>query len=481
MNVFSDGLDDNQRGAFILTMRETLSKEFGSSIYNIWFKNMNFVSLGEFEATLSFPNSFTRDYVKREYLNGIAKNKNNGEETIWLRKGLREILMEFFPKLLSLELIVENRPEKNGEKISGGEAESKVASMSQNDNLYNIGIDLNRNYVFNNFVVGKSNKTAFETMRTLSLDDGGEGGLNPLFLYGPVGVGKTHLCQALAWSLRENFPKKNILYISAEKFMYLFVQSCKNQNINNFKTKFRNVDCLIVDDLQFILGKETTQREFFYTFETLANENKRVMLACDRSPTRLEGLDKKLKSRLGGGLIVNIEENDDETAVNIAKKKLELLNLSLSDDLIETVAANFRKDARQLEGFLRRLRMNETIMGVKTTAEVIKEFLNGEKTEKTKTLTMDSILDAASKYFSIDKNDLKSEKKLKHLILPRHIAMYLSKKLINKSSGEIAEKFNKKNHATALYAYNHIKKLMENGEIRKIVEEIENFLTSQNN
>jgi chromosomal replication initiator protein len=473
MNIFNVGLSEYQREELVSNIHGILKSEFGSSIYNVWLKNINFVLMDEFEIVLSLPNEFIRDYVRREYLNGTSKKVEN--KIVWLRRGIREILLDFFPKLLSLELIVDNKfvdtKTEEEPKIN-----KTVASISENDNLYNVGIDLNKNFTFENFVVGKSNKLAYETAKLLSLSPTTDNDLNPLFLYGSVGIGKTHLCQAIAWKMRENFPDKNIIYISAEKFMYLFVQSCKNQAINNFKKIFRNIDCLIVDDLQFIIGKETTQKEFFYTFETLTNENKQVILACDRSPTNLIGLDEKLKSRLNGGLIINIQDNDRELVVNIIKKKCEYLNLILDSDLVEYIADNVAADTRQLEGLLKRLQMNENIMGTKVTKEVIDGLLI-DKVEVKNRITFDTILNEVCEYFSVSASDLKSEKRLKDLVLPRHIAMYLSKELLDKSYPSIAKFFNKKNHATILHACGKIKKTMEvDREISRCIDEIKNKL-----
>jgi chromosomal replication initiator protein len=312
-------------------------------------------------------------------------------------------------------------------------------------------------------------------MRLLSGTDSVDNSQNPLFLYGSIGVGKTHLCQSLAWKLGENFPKKNIVYISAEKFMYLFVQSCKNQSIDSFKKRFRDVDCLIVDDLQFIIGKEVTQKEFFYTFETLVNENKLIVLACDRSPMTLSGLDEKLKSRLNGGLIVDIQDNNRELTLNIIKKKCERLNLTLTDELMEYVTDNLKVDTRQIEGFLKRLQINEKITGVKVMKGLIDELLDGGcRVDVKNKLTTNDVLEAVCDYFSVDADDLKSEKRLKNLVIPRHLAMYLAKKLTAKSYPDIAKSFNRKNHATVLHAYKKIEKFIksENEDICKQVKEL---------
>ncbi len=453
-------------------------KEFGEDVYKAWISNLNLYSLSEFEIVMSVPTNFVRDWIKREYFNGVFK-KINGEQ-VCLRKGIKQILLDFFPNLVSYEIIIDKNVEVINEinnTISSNtnnndSFENKVISLSKNDNLFNIGTELNEKYTFENFVVGQSNKLAYQICKGLVENKDINFGVNPLFLYGDVGLGKTHLCQAVAWKLKENNDKQ-IIYLSAERFMYLFIQALQNQNINDFKNRFRNVDTLIIDDIQFIVGKDKTQKEFFYTFDTLISEQKQIILACDRSPVYLENLDEKLKSRLNGGLIIDIKEADYQLRLDLIKKKASDLNLNLSKGLPEFIAENINTNCREIEGCLKRLKINQDIMHIEIKRENIEDILCDNLSQAKKSVTIEAIQKKVAEYFDISLDDLKSEKRVKNLVLARHIAMFLSKNLTNKSFPDIAKKFSNKNHATVIHAVNKIKAEMENNP--EIIDAINNI------
>lgn len=441
-------------------------KEFGDNEYKVWLSNINLVSQNDFEIVMSVPNNFIRDWVKREYFDGKFK-KINGELHC-LKRGIKQILLEFYPKLVSFEFIIDESAPQKVETVT----KSNVVSISEHENLYNIGTELNKKLTFENFVVGTSNKLAFQVAKNFSENKIYDSDINPLFIYGNVGLGKTHLCQAIAWNMKKNFPNKNIIYLSAEKFMFLFVQALQNQGINNFKNRFRNVDTLIVDDIQFITGKDKTQQEFFYTFDTLVNEKKNVVLACDRAPKNLENLDEKLKSRMNGGLIVDIKEPDYQLRLDLIGKKSMDFRLDLDISLQEFLANNLISSCREIEGCLKRLYVAKNVQNLALTKEEIESILSENLGKKV--FTIDAIQEVTAKYFDISLADLKSDKRLKNLVLPRHIAMFLSKKLTNKSYPDIAKKFSNKNHATVIHAYKKILDAIESDvEISRIVLDIE--------
>lgn len=441
-------------------------KEFGDNEYKVWLSNINLVSQNDFEIIMSVPNNFIRDWVKREYFDGKFKRVNG--ELHCVKKGIKQILLEFYPKLVSFEFIVyENITPK-----TDTDNKTNVVSISEHDNLYNIGTELNKKFTFENFVVGTSNKLAFQVVKNFSENSVYDPDINPLFIYGNVGLGKTHLCQAIAWNLKKNFPNKNIVYLSAEKFMFLFVQALQNQGINDFKNRFRNVDTLIVDDIQFITGKDKTQQEFFYTFDTLVNEKKNVVLACDRAPKNLENLDEKLKSRMNGGIIVDIKEPDYQLRFDLIERKSIDFRLDLDISLREFLANNLISSCREIEGCLKRLYVAKNVQNLALTREEIESILSENLGKKV--FTVDLIQETTAKFFDISLGDLKSDKRLKNLVLPRHIAMFLSKKLTNKSYPDIAKKFSNKNHATVIHACKKILDAIENDvEISRIISDIE--------
>lgn len=454
---------------------DAFQNEFGNSIYKAWISQLLLVSLNESEVTMSVPTGFIRDWISRDYLNGTYKIVDG--QKVFLKKGIKQILLDFFPKLVSFNIIVDKEQNKKNENNSKNfvSDEKNIISISENGNLYHIGTELNIDYNFDNFVVGQSNKLAFKVAKDFSNLEESNRNINPLFIYGGVGLGKTHLCQSIAWDLKTKYSKKNIIYLSAEKFMFLFVQSIQGQSINEFKNKFRNIDVLVVDDIQFITGKDKTQKEFFYTFDTLVNEGKRIVLACDKAPANLENLDEKLKSRMNGGLIVDIKTPDYQFRLDLIRKKSKDFNLNMSEELFKFLAENLQTSCREIEGCLRRLSMNQNIMDVNLDKEYVINILSDNINQKV--ITIENIQEKVANFFDITLSGLKSDKKLKNLVLPRHIAMYLSKKLTNKSFSEIAKKFNGKNHATIIHGTKRISKLIEeDSQVFNMISDIENLL-----
>ena len=455
---------------------DKLYSQFGKGIYDAWLNNLSLVSLTQNEIVMSVPTAFIKDWILREYFNGKFKNINNTRTCI--QKGIKQILLDTFPTLMSFQIIVDkNAIENNIDNKIEDTNNTTIKSISSNNNLYNIGIPLNNSYTFDNFVVGSSNKLAYQIAKNIATTNSIDLGTNPFFIYGGVGLGKTHLCQAMAWKIKETQPNKQVVYLSAEKFMFLFVQSLQEQDINTFKNRFRNIDVLIIDDIQFIVGKDKTQKEFFYTFETLINDNKQVVLACDKSPSNLIELDEKLKSRITGGLVVDIKEPDYQLRYDLITKKSKDLGLNINKDLIEYIAENIVSSGREIEGCLKRLQIHQDIMNIEITVDTINEILGDNISNNKKLITINDIQEKVSKYFDISLNDLKSDKRIKELVIPRHIAMYFSKKLTTKSFPEIAKCFNGKNHATVIHAVKKIEELLQTDlEINKFITEIDKQL-----
>ncbi|MDR2777474.1 MAG: chromosomal replication initiator protein DnaA [Rickettsiales bacterium] len=464
-------------------VRNTLRNEFGGDVYDGWLSSIGLVSLNDHEIVMSVSTNFIRDWILREYFSG-KYGKIDGRR-VCLKKGIKQILLDHFPKLVSFEFVVDrNRSEGvletglSGEQCNSTGIDERISSFSEHKNLYNIGVELNRSYTFNNYVVGSQNRLAFEVARDF-VDTNGHGrdDVSPLFIYGGVGLGKTHLAQAIAWDLQKKKPEQQIVYLSAERFMYLFVQALQNQDINNFKNRFRNVDVLVVDDIQFITGKEKTQREFFYTFDTLLTEGKRIVLVCDRAPTSLESLDEKLKSRMNGGLIVDIREFDYQLRLDIIRRKSMDLGLSIDDNIMMFLAERVVKNCREIEGCLRRLLINQRIMGTKMDRDSVENILIDNMGQSEEAITIESIQEKVVEHFNIPISDLKSKRRLKSLIVPRHMAMYLSKELTSASLMDIAKKFGSRSHATVIHGIANIRKSMEtNPEISSTISRLINSI-----
>ena len=450
---------DLDKQSLWLSIQNSFRREFGEDNFNAWLSKINLVSFSRFEIILATESSFIKDWIAREFLNSVKKTVDG--EKITIKKGIKDIINSFLPEVVSFDFLVDKTlvNEVIAKQVLDNIQDSTI-NLSANNNLFNIGVDLNPEYTFENFVVGKTNKLAYSIAKNITEEEKNYSS-NPLFIYGGVGLGKTHLCQAVAWKLKELRPTKQIIYLSAEKFMFLFVQALQNQDITNFKNRFRNVDTLIIDDIHFIAGKESTQNEFFHTFNTLISENKQIILACDKSPVNLQNVDEKLKSRMSGGIVVDVLETDEELRYNFIKEKSKKINLNLSNEMASMIAKYIERNIRELDGCLKRLLINQNFMSIELNKENITEILKEELTRIEKAYTIDNIQKKVSDYYNIKITDLKSKNRSKDLVLARHIAMYLSRKLTNKSLPDIAKKFNSNNHATVLHAVKKIEVLLE--------------------
>jgi chromosomal replication initiator protein len=428
---------------------DALRREFGDGVYSGWLSELTMVSLTDFEIVMSVPTTFVRDWLLREYFEGRYRRAKG--EVHCLRRGIKQILLDYFPRLMSFSILVHREERNSGEN-------GVIASLSPHGNLHSLGTELNKNYTFDSYEVGSANRLAFGAAKSFAE---GDRLANPLFIYGGVGLGKSHLCQAIAWAMVAGDREKKIVYLSAEKFMYLFVQALQSQDMNNFKDRFRNVDVLLVDDIQFITGKDKTQREFFYTFDSLIATGKQIVLVCDRAPSHLESLDEKLKSRMSGGLLVNIDEFDYPLRQALIKRKSSELGLNLEDDILEFLAEKLNKNCREIEGCLRRLFLSQSIMGTEFKRDSVENILvDSLNSISSETPEIEAIQKKVAEYFGLSPLDLRSKRRQRDLIVPRHLAMYLSRELTSLSLSEIAKKFNGKNHSSIVHGLEHIRKLM---------------------
>ncbi len=337
-----------------------------------------------------------------------------------------------------------------------------------------IGSGLNPNYVFENFVVGPCNRLAHAASLAIAQAPGIA--YNPLFIYGDVGLGKTHLMQAIG-HLARSLSQAQVVYLPCEIFVNKFIHSIQTKTTNNFRNQFRTIDILLIDDIHFLAGKEGTQEEFFHTFNALYDQRKQIVLSSDRPPKELASLEKRLVSRFEWGLVVDLQSPDFETRVAILKKKCETKNLSLSDDVIFYIAENINGNIRMLEGALNRLVAVSLLFEKELTVDAAKEYLKEMLISQNKVITIQKIQEAVAEYFRISIYDIKSQRRIKNLVIPRQIAMYLSRTLTESSLTSIAEEFGGKDHTTVMHAYKKIKNEIENNEnIKAIVDKIINNL-----
>ncbi|MCM8829389.1 MAG: chromosomal replication initiator protein DnaA [Candidatus Omnitrophica bacterium] len=335
-------------------------------------------------------------------------------------------------------------------------------------------LPLNPDYTFDNFVVGPKNQLAHAAAQAVAQSPGIA--YNPLFLYGGFGLGKTHLMQAIVHFVKERDEQK-ILYLPADVYLNEFIQSIKNKTTHLFRQRFRKLDFLLIDDIHFIAGKEGTQEEFFHTFNFLYDQRKQIILSSDRPPKEISFLEKRLVSRFEWGLIVEILPPDFETRVAILKKKCEMKKFSLSDDIIYYIADNVKDNVRILEGVLNRIFALSTLLNKDIDQKVVDEIIDGEYYKKRTIITLDNIMSAVCEYFKIKEDDIIKETRIKSILIPRQIAMFLGRELTGNSLHSIAIKFGGKDHTTVLYAYKKIKDLYQKDQyIKGIIDEIKNKL-----
>ncbi len=376
----------------------------------------------------------------------------------------REILSEVF----------EFTPELHWVLPETGDTKQISSTRLERNNI--LGEPLNPDYVFESFVVGPCNRLAHAASLAVAQSPGAA--YNPLFIYGDVGLGKTHLMQAIG-HLTKDVSRSNVAYLPCEIFVNQFIHSIQTKTTHIFRNRFRNVDVLLIDDIHFLAGKEGTQEEFFHTFNALYDQRKQIVLSSDRPPQEIAALERRLVSRFEWGLVVDLQPPDFETRVAILKKKCETKQLNLSDDVVFYIAENISDNIRLLEGALNRLvaisYLFEKELNVVVAKEYLKELWNSQK----KLVTIQRIQEVVAEYFRISIHDLKSQRRVKNLVIPRQIAMYLAREMTAGSLTSIAEEFGGKDHTTVIHACKKVKMYLEQDEnIKSIITKLINNLNS---
>lgn len=316
---------------------------------------------------------------------------------------------------------------------------------------------LDPRFTFENFVVGKPNELAYAAARRVAETEAPT--FNPLFLYGGVGQGKTHLMHAIAWHIRKNFPNRRVIYMSAERFMYQFVRALRYKDTVSFKEQFRSVDVLMIDDVQFIGGKETTQEEFFHTFNALVDRNRQVIVSADKSPQDLDKMEERLRSRLGWGLVADLHPANYELRLGILHAKAEKLGCSVPDKVMEFLAHKITANVRELEGALNRIVAHAQLVGRTITLEMTQEVLADLLRSTERRVTIDEIQKKVAEHYNIRLADMHSARRARAVARPRQVAMYLAKQLTPRSLPEIGRKFGGRDHTTVIHAVRKIEEL----------------------
>jgi chromosomal replication initiator protein len=319
------------------------------------------------------------------------------------------------------------------------------------------GSPLDPRYTFEQFVVGQSNQFAYSAAKRVA--EGGAVAFNPLFLHSSVGLGKTHLMHAIAWEIRRQRPDRKVVYLSAEKFMVEFVSALRHQDTVAFKQRFRNVDVLMIDDVQFIAGKNSTQDEFFHTFNALIDYRRQLVISADRSPSDLEGIEERIRSRLGWGLVADIHPTDFELRLGILQNKLDCGESSVPRDVLEFLAQRITSNVRELEGALNRVVAHATLTGRPIDVDFARHALQDLIRANDRRITIDEIQRRVSEHFKVRLSDLLSARRSRDVARPRQVAMYLAKRLTPRSLPEIGRKFGGRDHTTVMHAIKRIDEL----------------------
>ena len=460
--------NDTKWQGFLTSLELTLGKE----VFDKWLKDkLALYSLSEYEIIMSAPSKFLRDWIKREYLPAIKK--------LWLAE---------LPNLQQFSIIhIESQLEAEQSKIQSqnqpeGIVADNLVNLSKYDNVFAFGTDLNPKFTFDNFIAGNSNQLVFKAAKVMAGEHNETiriADINPLFLYGGIGLGKTHLGQAIAWHTKENNKKSKAIYLSAERFMHQFVQSIRSKDVVEFKEKFRSIDLLIIDDIQFIAGKEGTQEELLYTISSLIEDGKRVVLICDRSPGDLGNIGDKLKSRMSAGMIADFKCPDYETRLAILKSKTKNIDIEIAQEVFELLASKINSSIRDLEGAIKKLIANQVFTGEKINLNSANVLLQDLFRTNGSIITIGDIKKQVANHFAINLKDLDSANRSRKFARPRQIAMYIAKSLTSKSLPDIGSAFGGKNHATVIHAVKTIEKLMLEDielahKIRSIIDKISN-------
>jgi len=435
-------------GESIKIMKERISQQN----YETWIKPIRFVSLEDSNVVLGVPNKFFKDWLVENYSNIIANSFSDAS-------GI-DVDIKFIVK----------KPEQS--KVSNDKGtKTKVKSVPAR-----LHSSLNPNYHFGRFVVGSSNQFAHAAALSVAEQPGNN--YNPLFIYGGVGLGKTHLLNAIGIHTASLYPKKIVVYLSAEEFMNELIYSIRYDKMNKFREKYRKIDSLLMDDIQFIAGKERTQEEFFHTFNTLHDSRKQIVVTSDKFPKEIQHLEGRLRSRFEWGLIADIQAPDVETRIAIIEKKAQENSINLSSDIIHYIASVADSNVRELEGTLTRIAAYASLTGKEMTVDTVKDVVKNTLNHAVKReISIDEIIKAVGKKFNVRVGEIKSRKKTKDLVLSRQVVMYLSRKLTKRSFPDIGEKIGGRDHSTVIYSNNKIKKMMEKDyKIKRVIDEIEDFL-----
>ncbi|OHC74019.1 MAG: chromosomal replication initiation protein DnaA [Rhodospirillales bacterium RIFCSPLOWO2_12_FULL_58_28] len=423
--------------------------EIGEAAFQSWLKPMSVREISDGVVRISAPTRFMRDWVVAHFIDRLC--------VLWRNEN---------PEIHAVDVFIQ--PERSQQRASAAKSEAPApvivkekSGRSGSGESYSddISAPLDSRFTFEKFVIGKSNEFAYAAAQRIA--EASRVTFNPLFLYGGVGLGKTHLMHATAWRIRKSTPSRTVIYLSAEKFMYRFIRSLREQKIVDFKEMFRSVDVLMIDDVQFIGGKGSTQEEFFHTFNSLVDQGRQIIISADKSPSDLEGMEERLKSRLNCGLVADIHATTYELRLGILQSKSEQLGVEIPCKVMEFIAHKITSNVRELEGALHRVVAHAQLVGRDISLETAQEVLHDLLRSNDRRVTIEEIQKRVAAHFNIRISDMHSARRARSVARPRQVAMYLAKQLTSRSLPEIGRKFGGRDHTTVMHAVRKVDELRE--------------------
>ncbi len=426
---------------------DRLRAEIGEAAYQSWLKPITVRQVGGGQVRLSVPTRFMRDWVVAHYAERLQSLWNDENADID-----------------RVDIFVQPERAAPRDEVAGGHGAAragvrKSAAAEGAEGGAQISAPLDRRFTFEQFVVGKPNEFAWAAARRVA--EAATVPFNPLFLYGGVGLGKTHLMHAIAWHVRARDPSRTVVYLSAEQFLYRFIRALREQNTVDFKDQFRSVDVLMIDDVQFISGKDSTQEEFFHTFNALVDQGRQIVLSADQSPSEMEGMEERLKSRLNCGLVADIHATTYELRLGILQSKAEQIGVDMPRKIMEFLAHKITANVRELEGALNRVVAHAQLVGRDITLETTQEVLHDLLRANDRRVTIEEIQKRVAEHFNIRTSDMHSARRARSVARPRQVAMYLAKQLTSRSLPEIGRKFGGRDHTTVMHAVRKVDELRE--------------------
>ena len=409
--------------------------------FSTWFQNTSIFSIEKRKVTVSVPNNFSKEWLQNKYNKLILKYLREIDSNI------KEVEYKISP--LSRRTTTTQQAETVQTPQISAQLQFEEINLDEKTNL-------NPKYKFDNFVIGSFNELAHAAALAVAKKPGRI--YNPLFIYGEVGVGKTHLIQATGNKISKDFNKKNIQYTTSEKFTSKIIKAIRDHSIEDLKSHYKNVDVLIIDDIQFLAGKEKTQEEFFHIFNTLYEQNKQIIISSDRPPKAIAALEERLRSRFEGGMIADIGIPDFETRIAILEEKCKEKNINLSEDIMEYVASNIQSNVRELEGALNKLIAHRNLTNKRLTLEEAKKVLEKILFAPKRRISPNDLIKSVAKFYNLTDKEILDSSRKREVVRPRQIAMFLLREELRNSFPFIGKKFGGKDHTTAMYAYQKIAK-----------------------